>query len=306
MKQLLLLVCIAVLSCSCIDKAYDLENVDTGDVTVGGDKSEFKMPLATITISMDQVGSEQVDIAGIFHEADVWLPSPLPQGANSVNLVELKPGTAYTTMILDALIDQMERDEQKLDEVTNLIWDQYRDAFIPLLGPIAPNNEAAFKTAFKTAFVGNEQIQAASRDIAQDYLIDMHVDPMDYQIGSIDLSSDVVDMLANNLDPEGTPNPKNTLHLYGQIVSELPVGMGLAPAFTNTDVSFEVAVSPDQTAQIPETQVFEADLRQIIKDANIYIPVTLLSYVPSKKFSDTQKIRIRLSLVKRGGLTLDI
>ena len=115
-------------------------------------------------------------------------------------------------------------------------------------------------------------------------------------------------MLADNLDPEGTPNARNTLFLYGQITSGLPLSLLLDPSFSPTEITFQVGVGADKASNdIPQTQLFAEDLRQIVEGITIRIPVTLTEYYPGKGFSDDQyQIVISLSLLKNGGLKLDI
>ena len=54
MKNFLSLLCILSLCFGC-DKAYDLNKIESGDVTIGNDQSEWIMPLAQITVGMDAV-----------------------------------------------------------------------------------------------------------------------------------------------------------------------------------------------------------------------------------------------------------
>ena len=119
---------------------------------------------------------------------------------------------------------------------------------------------------------------------------------------------DDIAMLADNLDPEGTPNARNTLFLYGQITSGLPLSLLLDPSFSPTEITFQVGVGADKASNdIPQTQLFAEDLRQIVEGITIRIPVTLTEYYPGKGFSDDQyQIVISLSLLKNGGLKLDI
>ena len=54
-------------------------------------------------------------------------------------------------------------------------------------------------------------------------------------------------------------------------------------------------------------RLFAEDLRQIVEGITIRIPVTLTEYYPGKGFSDDRyQIVISLSLLKNGGLKLDI
>lgn len=65
MKNFLSLLCILSLCFGC-DKAYDLNKIESGDVTIGNDQSEWIMPLAQITVGMDELQDGSADIRAIF------------------------------------------------------------------------------------------------------------------------------------------------------------------------------------------------------------------------------------------------
>ena len=65
MKNFLSLLCIFSLCVGC-DKAYDLNKIESGDVTIGNDQSEWIMPLAQITVGMDELQDGSADIRAIF------------------------------------------------------------------------------------------------------------------------------------------------------------------------------------------------------------------------------------------------
>ena len=75
----------------------------------------------------------------------------------------------------------------------------------------------------------HDRLSNEVKSLAGNYLTDLKVQDVTYDIGKIDIGSDVVDMLCENLDSEGTPNPRNTLHLYGSITSALPVSLRIVP-----------------------------------------------------------------------------
>ena len=219
---------------------------------------------------------------------------------------------AYVNTLLRTLREEMQTSDAKLASVVNLVWDKYAADFLPLLNLTAPD-EQTFKTAFKTAYRNDASLRERLADevsaLARTYLTgSLGIDQLEYEVGHIDISSDIVDMLADNLDPEGTPNARNTLFLYGQITSGLPLSLRLDPRLSPTEVTFQVEVGVDKTSNdIPETQLFAEDLRQIVEGITIRIPVTLTEYYPGKGFSDDQyQIVISLSLLKNGGLKLDI
>ena len=307
MRKFLPFLFAAALASSCIDNAYDLSNVTTDDVTIGDEDSEYRLPLATVYVSMSELKEGGADIKTLFDEADIWLPSPLPGNAAYVDLRELQNTPETITPLLDALIDQMMDDDAKITAVADLLAEKYLSTFLPLLPP--NTDPADFKPVFIEAFRNmpmlHDRLSGEVKSLAGSYLTELKVQDVTYDIGKIDIGGDVVDMLCENLDSEGTPNPKNTLHLYGSITSALPVSLRLVPYFSPTNVRFDVTVEPGKTNEIRETQLFESDLRQIIEGAEIILPVSLEKYYPGYDFSSGQQIVITLpyslfDFLKRG------
>ena len=308
MRKFLPFLFAAALASSCIDNAYDLSNVNTDDVTIGDEDSEYRLPLATVYVSMSELNEGGADIKTLFDEADIWLPSPLPGNAAYVDLRELQNTPETITPLLDALIDQMMDDDAKISAVPDLLAEKDLSTFLPLLPP--NTDRADFKPVFIEAFRNmpmlHDRLSGEVKSLAGSYLTELKVQDVTYDIGKIDIGGDVVDMLCENLDSEGTPNPKNTLHLYGSITSALPVSLRLVPYFSPTNVRFDVTVEPGKTNEIRETQLFESDLRQIIEGAEIILPVSLEKYYPGYDFTSDQQIVITLRLIKRGGLKLNL
>lgn len=305
MRLFLSLFLFGMLATSCIDKDYDLSEIDTDGVIIG---DEFRLPLATVTVGMSELNKGDTDIKALFDEADIWLPSPLPGGEKSVDLQKIQDTPSYTKDLLDALIGQMQTDDVKINAVADLLYDKYLGTFLPMLPPNTDPKD--FKQVFITTFRSTTELQdelaGEVRNLAGSYLTDLKVEDVTYDIGKIDIGSDIVDMLADNLDPKGTADPQNTLDIYGQITSALPVSLQFSPRFSPTEVEFDVYVEPNVPAKIAETRLYESDLRQIIDGAEIILPVTLEKYFPGSGFTTDQKIVINLRLVKRGGLKLNL
>lgn len=305
MRLFLSLFLFGMLATSCIDKDYDLSEIDTDGVVIG---DEFRLPLATVTVGMSELSKGDTDIKALFDEADIWLPSPLPGGEKSVDLQKIQDTPSYTKDLLDALIGQMQTDDVKINAVADLLYDKYLGTFLPMLPPNTDPKD--FKQVFITAFRSTTELQdelaGEVRNLAGSYLTDLKVEDVTYDIGKIDIGSDIVDMLADNLDPKGTADPQNTLDIYGQITSALPVSLQFSPRFSPTEVEFDVYVEPNVPAKIAETRLYESDLRQIIDGTEIILPVKLEKYFPGSGFTPDQKIVIALRLVKRGGLKLNL
>ena len=321
MRKIFLLLLTGALFTACIDKDYDLENIETDNVTIGGDESEFRIPLVRVLVTMADIANGDVNIQELCEKADKWLPSNLPGNADYVDLTQLTLHS-YTDGIFDALIAEMQSTPAKLDEVTDMIWDDYRDVFASILGvPASPENEAIFKTAFKTVYDTDDRVLDEVKSQFSGYLTeDLNVEPIDYNIGRVDISDDVVDMIADNLDPEGSGSSKNSLYLAGEIASKLPISLYLEPELKSVpedgspattilkfDVEVDATKGTNEIKDSEKTRLYAEGLRQLLNNAAINIPVTLEKYYPGKGFeTDKSQIEIKLYLIKNGGLKLDI
>ena len=289
MRTLSLLLLSGALMTACVDRDYDLSDLDFDNVAIGDENSEFRIPLATVQVSMDEIAENGVNIEAIFREADIWLPS----SEKEVNLPALTGDSDYRDGLIGNTIAEMRQDPEKLDGVVRLTYEKYYDEFAGAIGV----EESA------------DEIETRIKQVASDYLRTIDIEPVEYEIGHIDLDDEVIDMLSDNLDPEGTPDAKNTLHIYGSISSRLPVTMRLEPVFLPSDVAFEITVDATKEENaIPSTQLYADDLRQIVDGATIRIPIALEIYYRDRGFDNSakQQITIDLRLVKRGGLKLDI
>ena len=253
MKNFLSLLCILSLCFGC-DKAYDLNKIESGDVTIGNDQSEWIMPLAQITVGMDELQDGSADIRAIFDEVDIWLPTTLPGNAEWVDIVRLSSDGTYLDGMLEALIDEMlVPGSKKMDEVVDLIWSNegYRERFTAL---IPADSEELFKAEFKKFFGEDNEAGEALRDtmgeLAREFLSQIKINTITYN-ATLDVDDDLIDMLADNLDPEGTVDPVNTLDLYGEVRSSLPVSFEVAADFSETNVAIApFLVEPDEENDI--------------------------------------------------------
>ena len=66
MKKLVILLLCGAFALSCTDKAYDLSQIETGDVAIGNDDSEFRMPLMTVLVPMADLAADGKEIQAIF------------------------------------------------------------------------------------------------------------------------------------------------------------------------------------------------------------------------------------------------
>lgn len=312
MKKLPLLFLVGLLAAGCVDKEYDLKDVETDNIAIGDSQSEFRCPLMTIRVSMQEITDNGIDIENVFRETDIWLPTELPDAY--VDIRRLVSDEAYVSTLLDLLVDELLVSDTKLDQVVELIWSTpaYRQSVTGSVPELDLDDADTFRSLFRSLYQNNAQVRELLdeqvRLLAHDYLTALQVDDITYDIDRIDLDDNIVDMLAENLDPEGTPDAKNTLHIYGTIANRLPLSAEIRARLRPTLI--EVPVQIDAKSEenvIAETPIYGEDLRTLIHGCQVVIPVTLDRYYRNG-FDNTAdcQLLIELHLVKRGGLKLNL
>ena len=312
MKKLPLLFLVGLLAAGCVDKEYDLKDVETDNIAIGDSQSEFRCPLMTIRVSMQEITDNGIDIENVFRETDIWLPTELPDAY--VDIRRLVSDEAYVSTLLDLLVDELLVSDAKLDQVVELIWNNpaYRQSVTGSVPELDLDDADTFRSLFRSMYQNNAQVRELLdeqvRLLAHDYLTALQVDDITYDIDRIDLDDNIVDMLAENLDPEGTPDAKNTLHIYGTIANRLPLSAEIQARLRPTLI--EVPVQIDAKSEenvIAETPIYGEDLRTLIHGCQVVIPVTLDRYYRNG-FDNTAdcQLLIELHLVKRGGLKLNL
>lgn len=312
MKKLPLLFLVGLLAAGCVDKEYDLKDVETDNIAIGDSQSEFRCPLMTIRVSMQEITDNGIDIENVFRETDIWLPTELPDAY--VDIRRLVSDEAYVSTLLDLLVDELLVSDTKLDQVVELIWNNpvYRQSVTGSVPELDLDDADTFRSLFRSLYQNNAQVRGLLdeqvRLLAHDYLTALQVDDITYDIDRIDLDDNIVDMLSKNLDPEGTPDAKNTLHIYGTIANRLPLSAEIQARLRPTLI--EVPVQIDAKSEenvIAETPIYGEDLRTLIHGCQVVIPVTLDRYYRNG-FDNTAdcQLLIELHLVKRGGLKLNL
>ena len=312
MKKLPLLFLVGLLAAGCVDKEYDLKDVETDNIAIGDSQSEFRCPLMTIRVSMQEITDNGIDIENVFRETDIGLPTELPDAY--VDIRRLVSDEAYVSTLLDLLVDELLVSDAKLDQVVELIWNTpaYRQSVTGSVPELDLDDADTFRSLFRSLYQNNAQVRELLdeqvRLLAHDYLTALQVDDITYDIDRIDLDDNIVDMLAENLDPEGTPDAKNTLHIYGTIANRLPLSAEIRARLRPTLI--EVPVQIDAKSEenvIAETPIYGEDLRTLIRGCQVVIPVTLDRYYRNG-FDNTAdcQLLIELHLVKRGGLKLNL
>ncbi len=309
MKNTLLLLACSLFVVSCIDENYDLSNIDTDKISIGDQDTEFRVPLALIHIGSDEIDGNidgnSISLVDFFHEADIWLPEPLPGGATDIDVEKLQSDGNYLLELTDALIEQMKIDDQKIDAVAGLIYDKYQNQFdfpgLPADQFTRDEYLMAFRAAFRSEEITlGEQLSAAIRNQAGQYLNKMdQIDPMAYDLGEIEVGGDVLDMIVGDAADDEVVGA-----LYGWIESRIPAELEIRPVFANTSVEFTLKLLLDQRSDFEEVEITRKDLEQIFNNARVDVTLRLLRYTPRAYNPSLEQLTIRMSLLKKGGLNL--
>lgn len=319
MKKLFLLITmgVGIMLCSCIDKEYDLTQIESDGIAIGSDDSEFFMPLLTISfktadITLDIDGTSS--IIDLQSKVNVWLPSQLPGGVSYVDVQQLADSREYKQNLLDNLYAEMLEDEAKRAEVCAYVIKEYRAEVVEML--CNSDNQVVAMTAAQINEVADDaqatevltmlfvtypsDVQMAFNDISDEDLINLKVEDVDVDIPSLDVSEDVIDMLTSNIDD----NSNNGLYLFGEADSDFPFLFHIIPSIDNTNVDFGKISIDNGATQIRETRIYKDDFDAIMDGSRLSVPITLDRYYPESAISNDNELKISISLRKRGGLKL--
>lgn len=306
---------------SCIDEDFDLSNVESGDITIGNDDSEFLMPLANVSMTLDEInqefGNDVVSITQLHEEVSVWMPSELPSGATYIDVTRLLNDDAYYNEIFEALYSEMLTNEQKRAAVSEYLIEKYREelfdaledspyplivSIVEMLKPLSDTEAAALLSALfmeNSAEIKDIVYDLSYEDVSRLELGDVHAD-----IPALDISDEIKDALSNNIDAADVQNSKNALYIYGTVESDFPCRLLLQPKIENTKIDMgEIAVDRGEVA-IDEVRVYKEDLQTIFDGSRLVLSLTIDRYYPYEKFNDDSEITISLSIRKIGGLKM--
>ena len=315
-----ILFALTALLCSCIDERYDLSKITSSEIAIGNDESEFLMPLAQITIPIDRLVSENEagaeNIIELYGEACIWIPAIPPNGVEFLEVPRLSEDEAYLASVLEALFEEMRADESKRMEVCTLTASSYREEFIStlsaslpqaILNPLLNTSDEEAARLIADLFMQNEwqkEVFDSIGELARDYICNMQLDDVIYEIPQLQISSEVEQMLRNNLDPIEIEDAVNALYLFGTIESELPLQLQSSPYFEQTTIHFDTLHIGDQATNFDQIRLSAEDLDRLFEGARLHIPLLLEKVYPRREINLQQKIRLSISLRKTGSLTL--
>lgn len=307
MKKILFASLCALLLAACIDEDFDLFDAGFDGIGIGGEESDFRMPLANISVRTSALSGGGRTLTDLFDEADTWLPTVLPDGGDAVDLRLLTSDSdPYRTTLVRAMLDEAAADASKLNDVAALAERRYASEFAGIVPAGAAVSDFIVRN-YSDAVYG-PAVRTAVERLAGDYLagLRMSLDAVECRIGAIDVDDDVFDMLTGGLDGPDAPAGAKTLTLYGTVENSVPVDCSSDVAVAGTAVTLTLDALYGQTTGIAETDISESELRTVLDDARLTFSVGLERYYKGRAFPEAGQtaITIRLSLHRHGGLSL--
>lgn len=324
MKRFLLIIvsALACLQVACIDEQYDLTNIETDGIAIGGDDSEFLMPLVTVKFNSgdicQNVEHDYSSIMELREQINIWLPTTLPNNANYVDIKALSNNPTYLQSIMDALFDEMRTNEAKRMEVCKYVVSSYITELYNQLAEsgivalqiaamrIIQSSTAEGTSTLAQCFISHPSyIEAILQNISTFDLIDITLEDVDTYIPSLEISEEIEQMLTDNLDPSSVENAVNALYLFGEVKSNFPFQFHIHPTIEYTQIDLgNISIDSNTTTAIGDVRIYREDLQTLFNGSNLVMPVSLERYYPNAQFNDNSEISISISLRKTGGLKL--
>ena len=324
MKRFLLFVlsAAACLQVACINEQFDLTNIESDGIAIGGDDSEFLMPLVTVKFNSgdicQNVEHDYSSIMELREQINIWLPTTLPNNANYVDIKALSNNPTYLQSIMDALFDEMRTNEAKRMEVCKYVvsshitalYDQLAESGIATLAiaamQIIQSSTAEGTSTLAQCFISHpSDIEAILQNISTFDLIDITLEDVDTYIPSLEISEDIEQMLTENLDPSSEENAVNALYLFGETKSGFPFQFRIRPTIEYTDIALgNILIDSNATTPIDDVRIYREDLQTLFNGSQLVMPISLERYYPNEQFNDNSEISISISLRKTGGLNI--
>ena len=307
MKKFLLFAAAVVLATGCVDNDYDLENEDFEDFEIGNSDTEFRLPLATITVKGDAIGGTYDSLENIFNEADTWTPSEYKE----LSLTKLaNKDQAYLDKIITDLLADVKTDAAKRRDVIDRIVAS--SSYANAINSSMPKNPQTGEPLYSIEdYIDNhfDEFEEDSRDVLYE-IVDKHLESLTTCISSItqelkgfNIDEGVINALANNSE---------SLKIYGTVKSALPIDcIGNFSLATRGEEGRELFGTPLNMnyGKITDIDVnISGDgLRGLVEDMDLTVSFAPTTYYPRNTLpgDDDNAVEMELKIYKKGGLNFN-
>ena len=321
MKKILLFVSALSLATACIDQDFDLDKIEDLDFALGNENSEFRLPLANITVLSEALeGANTVaSLSDMFAEADIWLPS----SCNVLDLALLRDENSrgvnsYINSLVDELFGELKTNSQKREKVATLIADQYSGSMT--VPPVLAQQGVSlhdYIALYLTDPDYSADIKQSISDLASAHLDALYaVEPVDTQLDGLDIDEGVIDALTG----EG-----RALQLYGSVANYIPfdcTGILVIKSSASSDeyddeyyndyyyfdpVEVEINLDYHKTeTELRHVEITRDVLNGLNSGATLSVSFMPTTYSPGQILpaNDDSALEIALKLYKKGGLNI--
>ncbi len=332
MKRFCQLICSVVAAAlavvSCVNSDYDLNNLNTDNTTLGGQNSVIEAPLMKVTLTLDDliggettratVGDELTieEILELFNQITVLLPSDLLDG-ETIDLLRIAeyPEDSYLRDIVSSLFEEINEDEDKFNEVVDVIWDNFIEYFSE--GSIDTSSKEAFAADLKRILSQSgaedyeesqeyEDILTEIADVLSEYLFSYMNEGANVEVDLSDFADSDDATTISDLLLGGDSNIKQEYILNISGHSDLNIGIEIKITCEGTSIDSTIQIAPNSDIAKHEILILKEDLEAILSGkASLSITGTITSLDPTVEVDENSGITIIASVTVNGGtLTL--
>ena len=314
MKKILLFVSALSLATACIDQDFDLDKIEDSDFALGNENSEFRLPLANITVLSEALeGANTVaSLSDMFAEADIWLPS----SCNVLDLALLRDENSrgvnsYINSLVDELFGELKTNSQKREKVATLIADQYSGSMT--VPPVLAQQGVSlhdYIALYLTDPDYSADIKQSISDLASAHLDALYaVEPVDTQLDGLDIDEGVIDALMGS---DEDSEDDSSLELYGYATNYIPFDCegkleisSIYGGFEPITLTINLVYGKAET-EIKGVKITKEVLNGLRDGSNLSVTFTPTTYYPGQILpaNDDSALEIALKLYKKGGLNI--
>ncbi len=312
----------AVITTSCnVDEGYDLLNVKTDNIEVGTEDSEFSVPLATITITSDDLNgtgtgsvfstannsalitrsSNSFTFTEVLEIINAFLPSDMD--IEIAELVSEETRDAKIDELVDYLAIELLNDTQKRADLASVIYTYQstldESIFNALsLSSTATHSLSTISTALDAALADDDSLNTFKAYVATLIKLDIASVLEEYSSMDVDQSIDPVELPSDITDILGEDELLQIIATYSHnfpfsfVIDEL--------VLDNAGEEIRVKMTYEGE-EVSPTEVYMSQISSILESgANLSSAINLTTY-KSVALGDYSLI-IKISIVKKGAI----
>lgn len=308
---------------SCVNSDYDLNNLNTDDTTLGGQDATIEIPLVTTTLTLNDLIDNNTtraidyddltidEILDLFDQIKVLLPSDLLDG-DLIDLIRLGeyPEDSYLRDIIKTLFIELSTNDEKLGNVTDIIWDNYVEYIDPECIDISSRDNMLKDFKRILSQVDSDSIEESQEyedllveiaDLLSEYLLSHLDEDTDVKVDLGDLSDSDETASLSDIFLGGSEQIVKTITLLVDAKSTLNVGIEVNIKCENTDIDSTISIEPNGELNDYKINISTEDLKTLLSGkSELNISGHLTTLDPNAKVDKDSGITITTSLIIAG------